>query len=270
MSASGRYDDYAFIAELYDFVPGYANRRDLDFYLGFCRSAQGKILELGCGTGRVLIPAAAAGCSMVGLDFSQYMLARCGKKLQEQPREVQERVRLAQGDMTDFDLGETFGLVTIPFRPFQHLIPIDDQMACLRCIHNHLAEDGKLVFDLFQVDPRKTYGPSFTEEEAEDFPWIDLPDGRKLRRTHRIPAKHRARQYNDVELIFYVEHPDAKTERLVQAFPFRYFFRYEVEHLLARCGFRIAELFGDFDRSPLSDDSPEMIFVAEPRATLSR
>ncbi len=46
------------------------------------------------------------------------------------------------------------------------------------------------------------------------------------------------------------------------AFPLRYFFRYEVEHLLARCGFRVEETFGDFDRSPLRDNSPEMILVA--------
>jgi hypothetical protein len=65
-----------------------------------------------------------------------------------------------------------------------------------------------------------------------------------------------------VEIIHYVTYPDGRTERLVQAFPFRYFFRYEVEHLLARCGFRVIDLFGSFDRSPLQDNSPEMIFVA--------
>lgn len=263
MSKSGRYDDYAFIADLYDFVPGYANRRDVEFYLDFCHSADGKILELGCGTGRILIPVAAANQPIVGLDFSEHMLARCRGKLQNQPEEVRARIRLVQGDMTDFHLEETFSLVIIPFRPFQHLVSVADQIACLRCIHRHLAEDGKLVFDFFQVDPQKMYGPRFTKEESEDFSEVDLPDGRKLRRSHRIPAHHRAEQYNDVELIYYVTHPDGRTERLVQAFPFRYFFRYEVEHLLARCGFRIAELFGDFDKSLLTDDSPEMIFVAE-------
>ena len=84
-----------------------------------------------------------------------------------------------------------------------------------------------------------------------------------MRRTHRLKALHRAEQVNDVEMIFYVTYPDGHTERLVQAFPFRYFFRYEVEHLLARCGFRVVELLGGFDRSPLDDNSPEMIFVAE-------
>lgn len=50
---------------------------------------------------------------------------------------------------------------------------------------------------------------------------------------------------------------------MVQAFPFRYFFRHELEHLLARCGLKIVDLFGNYDKSPLMDDSPEMVFVAE-------
>jgi len=66
-----------------------------------------------------------------------------------------------------------------------------------------------------------------------------------------------------VEMIYTVTHPDGRKEPLVFAFTVRYFFAYEVEHLLARSGFRVAEVYGDFDRSPLGDTSPEMIFVAE-------
>ena len=262
MNTSNGYKSYEFVAELYDFVPGNADRRDMEFYLDFCRSAGGKILELGCGTGRVLISAAAAGCEIVGLDISEHMLGKCREKLQSRPEEVQARTRIVQGNMTDFDLEETFKLVIIPCRPFQHLVSVADQIACLRCAHRHLADDGRLIFEVFQVDPMKMYATS-AKEESEDSSWIDLPDGRKFRRTDRIPAHHWSEQYNDVEVIYYVAYPDGRTERLVQAFPFRYFFRYEVEHLLARCGFKIAELFGDFDKSPLTDDSPEMIFVAE-------
>jgi hypothetical protein len=58
-------------------------------------------------------------------------------------------------------------------------------------------------------------------------------------------------------------HLDGRKERLVLAWTLRYFFRYEVEHLLARCGFRVTAVYGNFDRSPLQDDSPEMIFIAE-------
>ncbi|MCL4459570.1 MAG: class I SAM-dependent methyltransferase [Chloroflexi bacterium] len=114
MSKFGGYEDLPFIAEYYDLIPSYVNRPDLDFYLGYSRSADGKILELGCGTGRILIPTAVAGCRIVGLDLSEHMLARCRQKLRGQPREVQERVRLIQGNMTSFDLKETFSLITTP------------------------------------------------------------------------------------------------------------------------------------------------------------
>jgi hypothetical protein len=64
-------------------------------------------------------------------------------------------------------------------------------------------------------------------------------------------------------MIFRVTHADGRQERLVMAWTLRYFFRYEVEHLLARSGFRLEALYGNFDGSPLRDTSPEMIFVAE-------
>jgi len=78
-----------------------------------------------------------------------------------------------------------------------------------------------------------------------------------------VTAFHRAEQYNDLEIIHYVKHPDGQDERLVHSFPMRYFYRYEMEHLLSLCGFRIKEFFGDFDGSAFEAESPEMIFVAE-------
>jgi hypothetical protein len=90
-----------------------------------------------------------------------------------------------------------------------------------------------------------------------------MADGRHVKITERVTAFHRAQQRNDVEMVFYVTDARGKEERLVFAWTLRYFFRYEVEHLLARCGFRVCAVYGDFDRSRLVDTSPEMIFVAE-------
>jgi hypothetical protein len=129
-------------------------------------------------------------------------------------------------------------------------------------VNRHLEDGGRLILDIFQTDARRIHDPVFFEEEQIE-PETQLPDGRRLRVTSRNTAFHRAEQINDCEIILYVAHPDGRTERLEFAFPLRYFFRYEVEHLLARCGFRVAELYGDFDRSPLRDDSKEMLFIAE-------
>lgn len=255
------YQHSPLLAELYDFVPYYSDRRDLEFYIDICRQAKGKILELGCGTGRVLISLAAAGLEIVGLDLSPHMLAKCRENLASQAKEIRDRVQLIQGRMTGFELDEEFAAIIIPFRPFQHLVSVSDQLACLHCVRNHLQTDGMLAFDLFQVDLSKM-SDAHRMKETEDVAEIDLPDGRKMRRCSRFVATHRAEQYNDLEIIYYLTNAAGKTERLVQAFPFRYFFRYEVEHLLARAGFEVSDIYGNFDKSSLADDSPEMIFVA--------
>ena len=86
-----------------------------------------------------------------------------------------------------------------------------------------------------------------------------------MRRTGRVTGFHNTEQYLDIELIYYLTDTDGTTQRIVQAFPMRFFFRYEIEHLLARAGFRLLDIYGNFDRSPLVSSSPEMIFLATPQ-----
>jgi SAM-dependent methyltransferase len=258
---SDGYDD-AFVAEYYDATWIVRERADVDFYLGCAASYGSPVLELGCGTGRILLRLAEAGHRVCGLDLSPHMLGRCREKLSVLPVETTKCVRLVQGDMSAFQLNETFPLVVIPFRPFQHLLAVDDQLACLASARRHLAPGGRLVFDLFQTDARRMHDPFFLQEHPVAGE-VTLPDGRIVRVGERTVAFHRAIQCNDVEVIYYVTHPDGCVERLANPFRIRYFFRYEAEHLLARAGFRVAELFGDFTRSLLRDDSPEMIFVAQ-------
>ncbi len=254
--------DYSVLAEFYDATPIYSARNDVEFYLNAARQADGPILELGCGTGRVLVPTASAGKQIVGLDSSEPMLARCRQKPAQQPADVQDRALLVHGDMRRFSLGKDFGLLTIPFRGFQHLLPVEEQLTCLGCVYRHLAPGGRLILDVFHTYLWRLLDPKF-EEEIEEVPETPLPDGRRFRRTSRVATVHLAEQYNEIELIHYVTYPDGRSERLAQSFPFRYFFRYEVEHLLGRAGFKLVELFGSFDRAALRDDSPDMIFVAE-------
>ncbi len=262
-SKFGGYELQDFIAEFYDDVYEHVRPNDISFFIEYSGKSGGRTLELACGTGMILEPTAVSGCDITGLDYSLYMLRKCREKLDKQPAEVQKRVKLMQGNMASFDTGETYSLVTIPFRSFQHLITVEEQKACLTCVNKHLSPHGQLIIDVFHPRPdRLVPNPSYTAE-VEDYPDKELPDGRKLRRTNRIAGFHRDRQYNDVELIYYITHPDGKKERLVQSFPMRYLYRYEMEHLLTLCGFRVVELYGNFDKSELSSDSPEIIVIAE-------
>jgi ubiquinone/menaquinone biosynthesis C-methylase UbiE len=264
MIKSSGYEDQAFVADFYDAV--YAkytdSSHDVDFFVNYAKKAGGKTLELGCGTGRVLIPTAQAGCEVTGLDLSPYMLVKCLEKLVSQTKDVKSRIKLIRGDMTNFTTGEQYTLVTIPFRAFQHLIQVSDQKACLNCVHRHLAPGGLFILDVFKPSlPRLTDTRYLMEMEVD--PPMTLPDGRVVKRINRTASFHIVEQYNDIEMIYYVKYPDGREERLVHSFPMRYFFRYEMDHLLSLCGFKIVEFFGHFDKSNFIDNSTEMIFVAE-------
>jgi SAM-dependent methyltransferase len=262
MTRSASYDEYLSIAELYDYVVPYRNRPDVAFFVEAAKESGGPVLEVGCGTGRILIPTARAGVEIAGLDLSPHMLAVCRERLKTEPEQVCSRVRLVEGDMRHFELSGTFSLVTLPFRPFQHLTTVGDQLACLACIHHHLETGGKLILDIFNPWLEALARQNFGEEMAEE-PEFTMPDGRHVIRRHKITSRDVFNQINYVELIYYVTHPDGRQERLVQSFPMKYLFRFEAEHLLVRAGFEVEQLYADYDKSPYGSKYPgELIFVA--------
>ena len=262
MDGAGGYVEYEFVADFYDHIVPYQNRPDIDFFVDEARSSGGPVLEVGCGTGRVLIPTARAGLEIVGLDLSENMLAACRQNVAREPSDIQNRVQLVHGDMRNFDLGRQFALATIPFRPFQHLISVEDQLSCLACVNRHLVEGGRLILDVFNMDVRRLAGGRDEGEVGEE-PEFLMPDGRRVFRRHRNWNWDLADQIFDAEIIYYVTYLDGHRDRLVHKFKFRYLFRFEAQHLLARSGFSVENLFGGYDRSPYGSRYPgEMIFVA--------
>jgi SAM-dependent methyltransferase len=259
MDRTGGYEN-PFIAESYDHVVPYSERDDVARYVEWARTCGGPVLELGCGTGRVLVPVARAGIEIVGLDLSTQMLAICRQKLAAESADVRARARLVEGDMTAFDLGRQFRLITTPFRPFQHILTVDGQLACLACVHRHLADEGLFVLDLFNPSlvmlTREDVGQEFGEE-----PEFVMPDGRRVVRRMRLPSRDFFQQVNDVELIYYVTHPNGRKERIVDAFQMRYLFRFEVEHLLARTGFRVERIDADYRGNPYGSKYPGELIV---------
>jgi SAM-dependent methyltransferase len=263
MSVAGGYDEYALIADLYDHVAPYRERPDISYYVEAAKESGGPVLEIGCGTGRVLIPTARAGIDIVGLDLSPRMLSICGKRLESESGAVHSKVQLVQADMREFSLSKTFRLATIPFRPFQHLTTITDQLACLESIRRHLADDGVLILDLFNPS-LDALANRPAGQELDEEPAFSTPDGRRVIRRHRTVAHDRFNQLNQIELIYYVTHPDGREERLLHSFSMRYLFRFEAEHLLARAGFEVEQVYAGFDKSAYGSKYPgELIFVAK-------
>lgn len=259
MDPSG-YD--GFVAEFYDHVQPYLHRQDLEFYAELAGEAGGPVLELGCGTGRVLLPMLQAGAEVCGLDSSRPMLGVCVEKLAREPEALRARAHLMLADMRHFSLSRHFSLAVVPFRGFQHLIAVEDQLAALACIREHLLDDGRLVLDLFNPSLRALTDSSREEEFGDEAPF-QMPDGRKVRRSHRVTARDFVEQVLDAEIIYRVTHPDGRDERLIHSFRMRWLYAVETRHLLARTGFAVEAVFEDHARTPFSGkDGGELLVVA--------
>lgn len=253
---------YGPVADLYDYVVPYRNRQDVDFYVKAAAESGGPVLEVGCGTGRVLVPTARAGVEITGVDSSAEMLEICRRRLAEEPATVQSRAQLVEGDMRNFKLPPKFRLATIPFRPFQHLTTVADQLSCLESIRRHLTDDGLLIFDLFNPSLDALANQPIGTEHGEE-PEFSMPDGRRVIRRHKTVAKDLFQQVGQYELIYYITHPDGREERLCHSFALRHLFRFEAEHQLARAGFAVENLYADFDRRAYGSKDPgDLIFVA--------
>ena len=135
-------------AEIYDSVFSYVVD-DIPFYVEEATRAGGRVLELGCGTGRVSIPMAQAGIDVVGIDSSSTMLTRAREKSQKAGT---QNLNLLCADMRDFNISSKFDLVIIPFRGLLSLLSVDDQIRTLMNIKRHLEPGGKLIFDIFVPD----------------------------------------------------------------------------------------------------------------------
>jgi SAM-dependent methyltransferase len=254
--------EYDRFAEFYDHVTIYRNRPDVDFFVDLAGRAEGDVLEVGCGTGRVLLPCARAGATIVGLDRSAGMLAIARAHLDAEPPDVQARVTLVEGDMRDLDMGRTFALITLPFRSFQHLMTPDDQQVTLRRLRAHLAPGGRLVLDLFNPSIPFLGDERFTIAPMQEPPFT-MPDGRRVVRSYRITARDFPAQSQEVEFTMAVTHPDGREEQHIERFWIRYTFRYELEYLLRCEGFAVEAIYGDYDRSPFATTYPgEIIAVA--------
>ncbi|MHC4952381.1 MAG: class I SAM-dependent methyltransferase [Planctomycetota bacterium] len=260
----GYFDYDSVIAQMYD--ADYAAFRtvggDVHFYVEEAKRSGGPVAEFACGTGRVLIPTAQAGIEIVGVDASHDMLERARANLAAAETKAELRTELHaefhQGDMRSHDLGRRFDLVTLPFRPLSHLTEVEDQLAAFKNFHRHLAPGGRLIFDVFQPNLAVIGSPEPREEKLD----FERPgeDGGKVRR-YSTAVHHPWRQLIDVRFRWELESPDGSISEEIAEFDMRWFYRYELEHLLARTGFVIETIHGSWEREPLGPESKELIFV---------
>ncbi len=257
-------DDYALDAELYDIV--YADYDDdIPFYVDEAQAANGPCLELGCGTGRILIPAAQAGATIVGVDTAQPMLAQARRKIAALPSAVQEHITLVRGDMRTVQVEQQFALVTVPFRAFLHLLSADDQVAALHNIHRLLQPGGRLALNFFDPSLESIVAHGGPIGGALHLTGEQFFDPRTNRLLIEYATVHYTQELQRLEQYFVydeVNRDGRVMSRLYRNLQMRYIFRWEFEHLLARCGFNLIALYGSFGRQPHLRTGQELIWIA--------
>jgi SAM-dependent methyltransferase len=236
---------------------------DVPFYVEEAQKAGAPVLELGCGTGRVLIPVAQAGVNIVGLDLSAPMLDIAHRKVAALDATTQSRIQLLEGDMRRFSLGQRFRLAMIPFRAFLHLLTPEDERQALECIREHLTDDGLLIFNIFdpRLDTIAAHSGPFGTALKKVSEFIHPETGRRF-------AVWDTRQYDAerqvISQYFIYEELDDEGRVVSKTYApltLRYIFRYEMQHLLELCGYKVEALYGDFRRGPFRYGG-EQIWVA--------
>lgn len=245
-------------ASLYDRLDELSDFEDLAFYEWFVGAADGPTLDVGCGTGRIMLPLLEKGREVVGLDSSEEMLAVCRASLERRGLTAE----LRSGDMRNFDLGAgRFGTVMIPGYSAQLLVEEADFRSCLACCRKHLAIGGQLILPTYMpwemiwegrkskpLEERRALDDAATGERLRAFQgWTLQMDQQLLRLLNRYEKRDRKGNLLAEE---------EKTMTL------RWYLPHEMMQLLGEAGFEDVSMYGDFDFEPPDEDSESIIYVA--------
>lgn len=254
-------DSYSVTAKYYD--GAYAAKQDLvdlPFYLELAEQIGGPILEVACGTGRVLLPIARKGIEIHGVDNSRPMLRILETAIAREPREVRQRVALHEGDMRDFRLGRRFPLVIIPFRPMQHMHSVEDQVSALSSAAAHLGENGILAFDVFY--PKFDVITAQMGEEVMEFEWKSSPDSTDIvRRYFRKDSVDKINQIFYFTFIYRTLRAGELILEETEAFKLSYFTCPHLRALFLLAGLEPIAEYGSFAKAPLNNSAEQMIFL---------
>lgn len=232
---------------------------DIDLFEQFARRAGPRLLELGCGTGRVLVPLCQRGLAVTGVDVSPAMLDVARRKAGDAG--VLDRARLVQGDIRDLSglSDERFDLAFSAINSFLHLETQEDQRAALRAVVRLLRPGGLFVADLLAADPATL--AAMDGRLAHDAVLRDPGTGDRIDKFTTSVVDFAEQR---IETTFYYDRVgrDGALQRTVTPFVLRYLGRFELELLLREAGFTNLRFYGSYDLEPYGATSERMLVTA--------
>ncbi len=247
----------------YDLVHGKTSD-DAAFWLELCdRLKPASVLELGVGTGRLLLPLVRAGYRVTGLDVVPAMLQSAAGKLKQEPEAVQALAQLVEQDMRSMSLDRQFDLTFIGYNSVLHLLTAGDRCLLFTGALGHTAPGGHFAVDVFNPDLAMLALAQRIESRGELEMAMDDPDtGRQVFRS----ASHR---YNDASQTVTTHYVTDETIRGVEQQPveetvdYHIYYPEELRLLFLQAGFEVTATYGDYGFEPFEGGCPRIIMVGQ-------
>ena len=236
-------------AKYYDFWP--LPFDDIPFYKKRVPSSDAKVLELGCGTGRVLVPLANCCGYIHGIDVSEVMLSICREKLRKAGI-PSNKAYVETANITDFVLDREFNLIIAPYRVFQNLETDKEVEGFFKCVRRHLDPDGFCILNVFKPWGLDKIRPEWSSEK-EHFCW-EVPC-----QSGKITCHERRRQINTSPLVLYPEaiyrryEDNVLVDEAVLKIVMRCYYPEEFEKLITEYGFEIINRWGGYAKEPYGE-----------------
>lgn len=230
---------------------------DIPFYKERIPSPDSTVLELGCGTGRVLVPLSKCCRNIHGLDLSESMISICRKKLDD-AGVPPSRAGVQVADITHFDLDRKFELIIAPFRVFQNLETDAEVEGLFRCVRNHLSPEGSCILNVF--NPKGDRENLLREwcNETENFCWEAPFEGGHITCHDRRSKMDRDKLILYPELIYRRYEENTLQDEVVLKIVMRCYFPKDFEELIAAHGFQIINRWGGYSGEPYGE-GPELV-----------
>lgn len=244
--------DFDPIAQYYDYL--FPEKDDIPFWVKLAKKFGSPVLEFACGTGRITFPIAQAGIEITGIDISINMLQKAKEKLAKEPEEIRKKVTLIQADCNNFNLpNKNFSAVFSPWGFYA--VTNNDERDCLNSVKKHLNAKGYFVVDIRnEKEPAKDWDIKRVEEE-EEFPEL------KIKRESHVIGNAKTKIF---KLIYQtkVMFSDRSVKEIITERKQKLYTKKDMEKLLENSGFKILEIYGDYDFSDYQTDSKRAIFIS--------
>ncbi len=244
-------DEYFYInGQHYDYMIKSRQAHDsIPFYVRYAKMYGSPVLELACGTGRITIPIAKEGLSVIGLDFSEKMLDHAKRKSKENDLDIE----WVQGDMINFSLNKKFCTIIMPGAAMNWIVDNKSMENCLINVRKHLKQNGRFIFDAFNPDL-----DILQREGSKIYPMYDYPNP-EGEGTVFVAGSN---SYDKVSQINYFNsYYKFEGKEIVKELKLRMFFPQELDALLYYNGFIIDNKYGTFKEEPFNSDSNLQIII---------